>query len=71
MDHESFALQRPQPKPRVTQFVSHGGTQKVLFSGMDCLPGQQDLFPTDGGLRDGGEADVRKLPVLGQLYKNE
>ena len=22
--------------------------QKVLFSGLDCLPGQQDLFPTDG-----------------------
>lgn len=23
--------------------------QRVLFSGLDCLPGQQDLFPTDGG----------------------
>jgi hypothetical protein len=23
--------------------------QGVLFSGLDCLPGQQDLFPTDGG----------------------
>lgn len=22
--------------------------QRPLFSGMDCLPGQQDLFPTDG-----------------------
>lgn len=23
-------------------------SQKVLFSGLDCLPGQQDLFETDG-----------------------
>lgn len=22
--------------------------QKKLFCGMNCLPGQQDLFPTDG-----------------------
>ena len=22
--------------------------QRVMFSGLDCLPGQQDLFPTDG-----------------------
>ena len=23
-------------------------TQKRLFSGLNCLPGQEDLFPTDG-----------------------
>lgn len=23
-------------------------TQRVLFSGLDCEPGQLDLFPTDG-----------------------
>jgi hypothetical protein len=23
-------------------------TQRPLFRGLDCLPGQQDLFPTDG-----------------------
>ena len=22
--------------------------QRTMFSGLDCLPGQQDLFPTDG-----------------------
>ena len=22
--------------------------QQTLFAGLDCLPGQQDLFPTDG-----------------------
>ncbi len=25
------------------------GKQRNLFSGMDCLPGQMDLFDTDGG----------------------
>lgn len=48
MNDELFTLQRKQPQPRATQFVSHGGAQKVLFSGLDCLAGQQDLFPTDG-----------------------
>ena len=23
-------------------------TQRLLFAGLDCLPGQLDLFPTDG-----------------------
>jgi hypothetical protein len=31
----------PGPQPEDTQ-------QRVLFSGMDCLPGQQNLFETDG-----------------------
>lgn len=26
------------------------GKQKVLFAGMKCLPGQQDLFETDGAI---------------------
>lgn len=68
MNHEPFSLQRPQPKPRVDKFVSHGGAQNVLFSGMDCLPGQQDLFPTDGGLRDDNKTDVRDVSVLGQAH---
>ena len=37
----------PEPKPR------HGGKpentrQKMLLTGMDCQPGQLDLFETDG-----------------------
>ena len=24
-------------------------TQKVLLTGLDCLPSQENLFPTDGG----------------------
>lgn len=42
----------PQPatlKPRAT-FTSTKAAQKPLFSGLDCLPGQTDLFPTDGSL---------------------
>jgi hypothetical protein len=27
--------------------------QKLLFSGLDCLPGQLDLFQTDGELTEG------------------
>ena len=30
-------------------FVSTPSRQRRLFSGMDCLPGQLDLFRTDGG----------------------
>ncbi len=31
----------PQPETESTR-------QRVLFSGMDCLPGQRNLFETDG-----------------------
>lgn len=27
--------------------------RKPLFTGLNCLPGQQDLFPTDGEPSDG------------------
>lgn len=26
--------------------------QRPIFAGLDCLPGQQDLFPTDGPRAD-------------------
>ena len=45
---EVYRLQNNQRKAAPARFESQGSTQKVLFSGMDCLPGQQDLFPTDG-----------------------
>ena len=34
-----------QPKAR---FESTPTTQRVLLTGLDCLPGQQDLFEEDG-----------------------
>ncbi len=29
-------------------YLARRGKQRVLFAGMDCLPGQRDLFETDG-----------------------
>ena len=36
-----------EPQPR----------QRVLLSGLDCLPGQMDLLPTDGEPDDDGPPD--------------
>lgn len=44
----SFALRRQDRGVKRETFVSTPGKQKVLFCGMDCLPGQLDLFQTDG-----------------------
>lgn len=46
---DNFTLQNDPPKesrwqPPPTEKVR----QTVLFSGLDCLAGQADLFPTDG-----------------------
>jgi hypothetical protein len=35
--------------------------QTVLFSGMDCLPGQLDLFETDGAAESEVD-DIRAFP---------
>ena len=34
--------------------------QTVLFAGMDCLPGQQNLFETDGKDSDDDDAQDRR-----------
>ena len=36
--------------PKRATFTSTKTTARPLFSGLDCLPGQQDLFNTDGSL---------------------
>ena len=49
---EPFALAMPKtkpPAPRPIPFESGANRQRVLFCGLDCLSGQLDLFPTDGG----------------------
>ncbi len=38
---------RPMPKPWRGQELQNT-RQTMLLSGMDCLPGQQDLAPADG-----------------------
>jgi hypothetical protein len=48
-DDDPFQLQNEPPKPKPTEFTDNDGRQRVLFSGLNCLPGQQNLFPTDGG----------------------
>lgn len=39
-----FALANDAPKPKPAQFTSAGTTQRKLLDGLDCLPGQGDLF---------------------------
>lgn len=43
-DDEPFTLQNPKPKTKPAEFDNLGGKQKNLLSGLDSLPGQQDLF---------------------------
>ncbi|HUT12352.1 MAG TPA: hypothetical protein VMY42_17775 [Thermoguttaceae bacterium] len=44
-----FQLQNDPPRPkRWTGEPAPKSRQRVLFSGLGCLPDQQDLFPTDG-----------------------
>jgi len=45
-DH--FNLANDRPKLRPDRFENTRAQQRVLISGLDCLSGQQDLFPTDG-----------------------
>ena len=39
-----------KPEPRERQ------KQQTLFAGLDCLPGQRDLFPTDGNAASENES---------------
>lgn len=46
---DPFRLVNDKSIPRPTQFENSDRTrQQVLFSGLDCLPGQLDLFDADG-----------------------
>jgi hypothetical protein len=46
---EPFALRNDPPAATKATFENNPCRQRVLLAGLDCLPGQQDLFPTDGG----------------------
>lgn len=51
-DREPFTLARPKIKPPKAQqipFENGPNRQRMLLCGLDCLSGQRDLFPTDGG----------------------
>jgi hypothetical protein len=45
---DSFQLQNDKPKPRLWKAPpTDPKRQGVLFGGLDCLPGQEDLFDVD------------------------
>lgn len=46
--NEPFKLTNDPPKYPKKDYGSNNDRQTVLFAGMDCEPGQKDLFPTDG-----------------------
>lgn len=46
---DGFNLDRqPATLPARAKFTSTPATQRVLLAGLDCAPGQADLFSTDG-----------------------
>lgn len=46
---DAYALaQEPATLPARAKFTSTPTTQRVLLAGLDCAPGQADLFSTDG-----------------------
>jgi len=42
-------MREKHSQPKRAKFISTDTIQRNLLSGLDCLPGQQDLFETDGG----------------------
>ena len=56
MDSDRFTLRNdPPPKPQPERFETKTGRQAVLFTGLKSLPGQMDLFPSDGRCSAAGE----------------
>lgn len=45
---EPFELSNPPPKRKRLDVPNTTGVQKVLLAGLGCLPGQKNLFSTDG-----------------------
>jgi hypothetical protein len=51
LDSEPFRLVNPRPRVRPS-IENNTARQRTLLAGLDCLPGQGDLFATDGELAD-------------------
>jgi len=48
-----WQLEQTRPKPKPWRGSDPENTrQTLLLSGLDCLPGQQDLFATDSAKED-------------------
>lgn len=50
-DEEPFVLTNEPPRSKL-RIDNDDRRQTVMFSGMDCLPGQEDLFTTEEGNDD-------------------
>lgn len=55
MNEQEFTLANDPPKPKPVRFENSEGRQRMLLAGLDCLPGQSDLFRTDGEENFDGE----------------
>ncbi len=55
---DAFVLRNVPPEPKPWHGDEPENTrQKVLLTGMDCRPGQLDLFKTDGEATEGTRAE--------------
>jgi hypothetical protein len=62
-DDEDFALRNEPKRVKQEQFETTGvGRQKKLFSGLDALPGQQDLFDDLDKPREDKEPEAKPEP---------
>jgi hypothetical protein len=53
---EQFTLQNDEPRRKPRSIESNPKTrQEMLLAGLDRLPGQMDLFPTEGYEQDGAD----------------
>ena len=52
-----FKLENDKTPVKKKSFGAGKDSQSVLFSGMDCLAGQLDLFKTDGKLPEESSQD--------------
>jgi hypothetical protein len=53
VDHDAFAqFVRDAKEAKRKARAVRRSRQKRLLSGLGCVPGQQDLFPTDGESQD-------------------
>jgi hypothetical protein len=67
--NDLFALTNDKPKPKPWKAEAPPKRkQQVLFGGMNCLAGQEDLFPTDGITPE--KPDVKKQKVTVLMYRN-
>ncbi len=58
----TFELGNDKPHKTPPVFLSNSGTQRVLFSGLDCCPGQLDLFQTDGTIPSAPLPSLQESP---------